>query len=375
MTGITLSGMINVLNGPASKDGRIVLMTSNAPDSLDSALIRPGRCDRKILFGYAGTEICVKLFTHIHSASPEEKAAGQKEAVEQHDIAALAKEFPSKIPAGSQISPAEVQGYLMLHRNDPLTAIAGVEAFAQQIIDIKARSAKVAAFDNEVDKKENGADAEKPVVASKDKTNDKADVTSESDAKSESATEPEAETGAEPKSSSNRGDHLSLPSSPVFGNGWLDLLMRAHGIDASDFDAMVQWKKLLDTNSVDFDAIPRYSSFGNGSEAGSPVSLEEISYDDDEHEGEDRDEGDYSSDDDDGEDEGEDDDGEYDGEDADEHEGKRSDAIAKEDAKAERREQELKEMSKAAPGSEDQKDLMACLLAAKKQVQYMSGEK
>lgn len=44
-TTLTLSGLLNCLDGPTSKDGRIVCMTSNAPDSLDPALIRPGRCD------------------------------------------------------------------------------------------------------------------------------------------------------------------------------------------------------------------------------------------------------------------------------------------------------------------------------------------
>lgn len=56
---LTLSGLLNRLDGPTSKDGRIVCMTSNAPDSLDPALVRPGRCDHKVLFGYASEEICV----------------------------------------------------------------------------------------------------------------------------------------------------------------------------------------------------------------------------------------------------------------------------------------------------------------------------
>jgi chaperone BCS1 len=49
-TSLTLSSLFNCLDGPTSKDGRIVCMTSNAPDNLDPALIRPGRCDQKVLF-------------------------------------------------------------------------------------------------------------------------------------------------------------------------------------------------------------------------------------------------------------------------------------------------------------------------------------
>lgn len=282
--GITLSGMLNVLDGPASKDGRIVLMTSNAPDSLDAALIRPGRCDRKILFGYAGTEICVKLFTHVYCASPEERAAGLQEATAGHDMPALAKEFASKIPAGSPISPAEIQGYLMLHRHDPLAAIAGAPAFAQEIIDIKSRGAKVAAFDNEVDKKETGPDTK----ASGSKLRDmikgsgffKSDTDSKSDAdsKTESITESEAESGADvsshisprsPISPMSVGSgHLSLPASPVFGEGWLDQQMRARGIDPTDSDAFVKWSEMAASeDTVDWNSAPH---------AGSMVMLEDI---------------------------------------------------------------------------------------------------
>jgi len=69
---LTLSGLLNIIDGPCSKDGRILLMTSNAPDSLDPALVRSGRCDRQALFGYAGREVCEKLFTHIYTKLPSE---------------------------------------------------------------------------------------------------------------------------------------------------------------------------------------------------------------------------------------------------------------------------------------------------------------
>jgi chaperone BCS1 len=49
---VTLSGLLNCLDGPASVDGRLLIMTSDSPDSLDAALVRPGRCDKKILLGY-----------------------------------------------------------------------------------------------------------------------------------------------------------------------------------------------------------------------------------------------------------------------------------------------------------------------------------
>lgn len=54
---VTLSGLLKCIDGPTLVDGRIVFMTSNSPDSLDPALVRPGRCDLKILFGYVSAEV------------------------------------------------------------------------------------------------------------------------------------------------------------------------------------------------------------------------------------------------------------------------------------------------------------------------------
>ena len=43
--GVTLSGLLNVIDGIESVGGRILIMSTNHRDALDPALIRPGRCD------------------------------------------------------------------------------------------------------------------------------------------------------------------------------------------------------------------------------------------------------------------------------------------------------------------------------------------
>lgn len=151
-TPLTLSGLLNCIDGPASKDGRIICMTSNAPDSLDPALVRPGRCDAKVLFGYASEEICVKLFEHLYMKRSDELLEGESSASARHDVAKLAVEFANCIPHDSKISPAEVQGYLMIHRENPRAAVAGARAFADEIIEIKAKGKNVAEHANEVTK-------------------------------------------------------------------------------------------------------------------------------------------------------------------------------------------------------------------------------
>lgn len=151
-TGLTLSGLLTCIDGPMSKDERIICLTSNAPDSLDPALIRSGRCNHKVLFGYASGEISTRLFKHLYTKRPDELIKGESSISEDHDITSMAREFGEAIPGGSMISPAEVQGYLMMHRQDPQAALDGVSAFATEIIETKKRGANVAKHANEVDR-------------------------------------------------------------------------------------------------------------------------------------------------------------------------------------------------------------------------------
>ncbi|AVL94560.1 AAA family ATPase [Moumouvirus australiensis] len=56
---LTLSCLLNVLDGLHSNDGRIMFMTTNKPEVLDKAIIRPGRIDQKICFDYCTrSQIC-----------------------------------------------------------------------------------------------------------------------------------------------------------------------------------------------------------------------------------------------------------------------------------------------------------------------------
>ncbi|DAZ94631.1 TPA: hypothetical protein N0F65_010718 [Lagenidium giganteum] len=49
---LNLSGLLNVLDGVIDCPERIVIMTTNHPDKLDPALVRPGRVNKKLLLGY-----------------------------------------------------------------------------------------------------------------------------------------------------------------------------------------------------------------------------------------------------------------------------------------------------------------------------------
>ncbi len=48
---VSLSAILNAIDGVASQEGRILIMTTNHITRLDEALIRPGRVDKKIELG------------------------------------------------------------------------------------------------------------------------------------------------------------------------------------------------------------------------------------------------------------------------------------------------------------------------------------
>jgi SpoVK/Ycf46/Vps4 family AAA+-type ATPase len=59
---LTLSGLLNALDGVFDKDKRILIMTTNHSEILDDALIRPGRIDRNFLFDNCDKDQVKKLY-------------------------------------------------------------------------------------------------------------------------------------------------------------------------------------------------------------------------------------------------------------------------------------------------------------------------
>jgi len=59
---LTLGEILTVLDGTLESPGRIVIMTSNRPEILDKALVRPGRIDVSVNFGYAKKELIIEMY-------------------------------------------------------------------------------------------------------------------------------------------------------------------------------------------------------------------------------------------------------------------------------------------------------------------------
>jgi mitochondrial chaperone BCS1 len=148
---LSLSGLLNILDGVASQEGRVLIMTTNHLEKLDKALIRPGRVDMVVKFGRADTDMAASIFRAIYApyedeevpaaisrdvkvladadedVTAEKKAALGRAAI-LDKVRNLAGQFAAKIPE-DEFSPAELQGLLLKHKRDPVAAIESIESW------------------------------------------------------------------------------------------------------------------------------------------------------------------------------------------------------------------------------------------------------
>lgn len=164
--GISLSGLLNAIDGVASHEGRVLIMTTNHPEKLDAALVRPGRVDRKVGFKLAMQNEVQELFVRMYRVSDEDsdenptlvsrsgkpangsvdraangslKATGEKhesESTEVEGLDELAMEFAEHVPDDT-FTPAEIQNHLMRYKNEPRDAVKTADAWKNGLLDEK----------------------------------------------------------------------------------------------------------------------------------------------------------------------------------------------------------------------------------------------
>lgn len=205
--GISLSGLLNSIDGVASHEGRVLIMTTNHLEKLDDALIRPGRIDMKVPFTNASSTQIRELFTRMYSrethseptqaasertvksgaANHEKKimsgplshgnkptrihtdltsltppdtprpgstpieASPKSEVGTEQTLDEIAQDFAAKIPA-LVFTPAEIQGFLLTHKRDPLKALAKAGEFRDELLAAKEK--KKAASEQQKEGKE-----------------------------------------------------------------------------------------------------------------------------------------------------------------------------------------------------------------------------
>lgn len=115
---VTLSSLLNALDGATSPEGYILVTSTNIPGALDDALVCAGRVNRKICSNNASQEMAESIFKRM---------IREQQGV---DLDSKAKEFAQHIPE-RVISPAEIQDYLVSFMRRAAAAIEGVEEWGQ----------------------------------------------------------------------------------------------------------------------------------------------------------------------------------------------------------------------------------------------------
>jgi chaperone BCS1 len=129
-SGVTLSGLLNALDGVTSQEGRVLIMTTNHIEHLDDALIRPGRVDRKVFFRLADKKMSSQLFRTIFKQTPEDHRSPERK-IDDETIEMLANEFAAKMPE-QVFSPAEILSFLLDRKKSPADAVADVTQWVVQ---------------------------------------------------------------------------------------------------------------------------------------------------------------------------------------------------------------------------------------------------
>jgi len=97
---VSFGTLINLLDGILSKDGLILIMTTNHVEKLDKAFIRPGRVDVKLEFTYCYRDQIEKIFFKFY---------GTKNG----------KKFSNLLPE-NKISPAKLQEYFISNKTEEM---------------------------------------------------------------------------------------------------------------------------------------------------------------------------------------------------------------------------------------------------------------
>ncbi|KAK0437806.1 P-loop containing nucleoside triphosphate hydrolase protein [Armillaria borealis] len=185
---VSLSGLLNALDGIGAQEGRILFATTNKHASLDPALCRPGRMDLHIEFRLSSKYQARELFKRFYipsnqseveeddddetvdsgygSTTPSEatdstppspsgskvsespisesssllpappvffgnRHVGRAPKLSRRRVDKLAMTFSGIIPE-RQFSMATLQGYLMMHKTNPFVAVAGAKDWVEK---------------------------------------------------------------------------------------------------------------------------------------------------------------------------------------------------------------------------------------------------
>lgn len=110
---LTLSGILNAIDGIFTADGRILIITSNKPEILDSALLRTGRIDMKYLFDYCTKDQIKGLYEMFFDEECDEDLVGSID--------------------DRMYSPSDITGVFVRFRNNPREALKNLDSIETKV--------------------------------------------------------------------------------------------------------------------------------------------------------------------------------------------------------------------------------------------------
>jgi mitochondrial chaperone BCS1 len=127
---VTLSGLLNAIDGVESPGGHITIVTTNKLEELDDVLIRSGRISIRTSFRLTSPaqtrEIFIRMMQDNFYVATSEETISRANTPEARMLAQLAGDFAENIPANT-FSPADLQDYLLMHKTDPRCAVEELE--------------------------------------------------------------------------------------------------------------------------------------------------------------------------------------------------------------------------------------------------------
>jgi mitochondrial chaperone BCS1 len=187
---ITLSGLLNALDGISAQEGRLLFATTNRYHTLDPALTRPGRMDLHVEFRLASRHQAKELYRHFYAPDPPKKASMDEDEddalinpgyaaqakldsgptptssngvvpteapkyngiahsarapeLSREEIEQLAETFSKRIPE-RELSMASLQEYLMTYKVRPFEAVDDIEKWVEETRERQDRRAEARA--------------------------------------------------------------------------------------------------------------------------------------------------------------------------------------------------------------------------------------
>lgn len=121
---VTFSGLLNALDGVTSAEERILFLTTNHVERLDSALVRPGRIDMMVRLGQATRWQAERLWDRFYGDLDAQGVLRARFVERLEQLGIIECENGEWRDAGRSTSAAALQGLFLYNKGNPEGAIS-----------------------------------------------------------------------------------------------------------------------------------------------------------------------------------------------------------------------------------------------------------